>query len=278
MSSSRLIFRGSRANKMGLSRELDATLKRSHDMRIFGLGFLAECASMDSYRHALAGRLAVYTTMEARFDMAGARSAIGTLWSRFGPELRQRPALMMDLEAVGVRNVDASAIAASHAAVGKYVHAIEAASDDTLVGHFYCRYFADLFGGSMLNAPTRLGLGLPRDCEFYAFPPAVEDNRAEYIESVYEGINEVGEKMDELTRAAVVEEARTAFAHNAAVVTEPGLPAVVLGAGRGAVNIAFGYACHGLAPRVLATVAARMGRAVDAAPPNKVDDPDARRI
>ena len=30
-----------------------------------------------------------------------------------------------------------------------------------LLGHLYCRYFADLFGGQMLAAPTRAALALP---------------------------------------------------------------------------------------------------------------------
>lgn len=265
MSSSRAIFRASRANKVGLSRELDATLKSSHDMRIFGIGFLAECASPAAYTRALSARMSYYSAMEARFDKASPQSPMGALWPRFAPELRQRPALLQDLDTVGVRGADAASHAPS-GALAEYVGAIEAASDNALVGHFYTRYFADLFGGSMIGEPTRLAVALPRECAFYRFPPAVEGARGEYVERVYEGINEVGEKMGEVGRAEAVDEARRAFAHNAALVTEVGLPTAILGAARGAVNIAVGYAARGLAPKPLGTVAARMGREVEGAP------------
>ena len=78
MSSSGAIFRASRANKQGLSKALDGTLRNSHDMRVFGVGMLAEFASKDSYRHFLLQRYHFYTAMERRFDAVSSNESNGT--------------------------------------------------------------------------------------------------------------------------------------------------------------------------------------------------------
>ncbi len=93
----------------------------------------------------------------------------------------------------------------------------------------------------MLGTPTRLGvpeLGLRRAPHFYAWDAAVERDRHAYIERVYAALNAAGDAMDAPQRARVVEEARRAFRHNAAVYTE--LPGLTAGAVRGAVRIAAG--------------------------------------
>ena len=63
------IFRGSKANKRGLSLALDATLKSSHDMKVFGLGAIAEF-TLEKHRHFALQRLYFYNAMETRFDNA----------------------------------------------------------------------------------------------------------------------------------------------------------------------------------------------------------------
>jgi len=112
-----------------------------------------------------------------------------------------------------------------------------------LISHFYTRYLADLFGGSMLGFPTRAALNLPADApRFYRFPASVEERRSEYIEHVYASINAEGKRLDEHTRGLLVEEARAAFAHNAAVYAER--PYFYLGAAAGGANIVKGLISH----------------------------------
>ena len=68
-----------------------------------------------------------------------------------------------------------------------------------MIGHLYCRYFADLFGGQFLAAPTRFALspavleGTPRHYDFGAFGAS----RKESIEQLYLAFNDI-EKLDAL--------------------------------------------------------------------------------
>ena len=186
-SSAGAIFRGSVANKHGLSALLDGTLKGNHDMKSFGLGFVRSCSSREAYAKFTTSHYHFYSAMEQAFDAQPEGSAMHGVWAAV-PELHGAPAkLEVDLAEVGV---DAASTAASPAAAA-YVQAVEAASNSNdgveLIGHFYCRYFADLFGGSMLGTPTRLSLGLKSSSPaFYRFGPTVEDHRADFIEHVYE--------------------------------------------------------------------------------------------
>ena len=88
-----------------------------------------------------------------------------------------------------------------------------------------CRYFADLFGGQALAAPTRYALapavlpGTPRHYDFGAFGA----NRRESIEALYQSFNEAGEALgSDSARQAVVDEANLAFEHNIRVYSEEG--------------------------------------------------------
>ncbi len=229
------IFKTSRANKRGLSLALDATLESSHDMTVFGLGALAEF-TLDNYRHFALQRYHFYSAMENRFDGASS-GAIATVWKPAAQELRQTNCLLEDLKEVNVLDPKNTTPSPSTEA---YIQSIERASSDTLVAHLYCRYFADLFGGSMLGYPTQLALGVPSP-KFYSFGTAVSgNNRAAFIEGIYEKINAAGDEMDEDTRAAVVEEAVLAFKHNANVIKEKGLGLVPCVVG-GVFNVSKGY-------------------------------------
>jgi heme oxygenase len=158
------------------------------------------------------------------------------------PELHGAPQkLATDLEAVGVNISDWSP---PSPATQKYVEAIEAASNTHsgvgLIGHFYCRYFADLLGGSMLGYPTNLALALPKESpSFYRFPSAVENNRGNYIERVYEAMNTEGEKMGEQGRQETVAACTRAFSLNRDLYLER--PNLAPGALQGSFNIASGY-------------------------------------
>ena len=226
-SESSQILRSGAANKRGLSLALDGTLRKSHDMKVFGLGTLASLSSRERYARFTASMHAVYSAMEGRLD-ASKSAPTQRLWSRFGPQLRRTEALAADLdEAIGAE----SASLAVTPATASYVAAISSAADDDdandgarLVGHMYCRYFADLFGGQALAAPTRLALGLGlQSPRHYTFDFGEFGGRRALIEALYEEINTAGERLrDDDQRAAVVGEAELAFAHNVAVYREEG--------------------------------------------------------
>jgi len=232
----------SAANKRGLSLALDGTLREgAHDMRVFGLGFLRSVASREEYTHFATGMYHYYGAMEARLDAD--QHLAGDLWRRF-PELRRAPKLAHDLADIGL-----STPAPATPATAAYVAAIDDAAARErgvpLLGHLYVRYFADLFGGRALGFPTQVAVGLPTRPRFYMWDDRVERDRAAYIEALYEALNEAGERMEgDAQREQVVEEARTAFRHNAAVYTE--LPELNRGAAYGALNIAGGGLRHSL--------------------------------
>lgn len=251
--SSRAIFRESRANKVGLSLELDGLLRNSHDMRVFGLGFLVELSTKANYARCVAQRLAYYEAMERRFDEC-TTGGISKVWPLFERDLRRRDRLARDLEAVA----DVAPTGALSAATQAYVRAIEASSADALVGHFYTRYFADLFGGSMLGLPTELALGLPHPPAAYQFSAEVMNNRQAVVERAYEAINACGDELSPEVRREVVEEARAAFGHNAEMIKERGALSIGAGALHGAANLVVGYGQRKLVPTALGEVVGRM--------------------
>ena len=130
-----------------------------------------------------------------------------------------------DLKALGVDDPRSSAASPG---TRKYAARIadaareerEPGAPPLLLGHFYTRYLADLFGGSMLGWPTKRALGLAQVPAFYEHGEAVSSDRRAYVESVYEALNEAGEGLDDAGRAAVAREAERAFALNALVYKE----------------------------------------------------------
>ena len=181
---SRGILQTSRANKTGLSLLLDQTLQSGHDMKTFGLGTAASLSSVDRYARFTAGMLRVYGTMERSLD-ASCSPATRPLWTRFGDALRREPSLVLDLADVATHELPVTpATQAYCAAIEAAAAADEADGGGRLIGHVYCRYFADLFGGQALGAPTRYALspavlpGTPRHYEFGEFGA----NRRESIE------------------------------------------------------------------------------------------------
>jgi len=241
---SRGILQGSRANKVGLSLLLDGTLKSGHDMKTFGLGTAASLSSVGRYARFTASMCHVYGTMERSLDKTTSPAA-APIWQSFGDSLRRESALLLDLA-----DVSDAAQPPMTPATRAYVADIEAAAarDEAdggarLIGHFYCRYFADLFGGQMLAAPT-----------YYALAPAVRPNtprhydfgdfgarRAESIEALYSAFNEAGETLgSDAARQAVVEEANRAFEHNIRVYSEEG--ELWSGAAQGVANMVYGFA------------------------------------
>lgn len=240
-SESAKIFQGLKANKTGLSKKLDTVLRNSHDMRIFGVGFVRSCANRLEYTHFMEAHYHLYSALEESCAaQCSETSAMGRVWKAC-PELHGAPQkLEADLGEVGV---DARGTSPS-AATAAYCRDIRRAAEHgdgglLLISHFYTRYLADLFGGSMLGTPTRVALklseGSPR---FYSFPAAVQEKRAAYIEHVYASINAEGSRLDDDQHERLVEEARSSFSHNAAIYSER--PRFYFGALLGTSNIVRG--------------------------------------
>jgi heme oxygenase len=188
------------ANKVpnSLAKQLDTTLREGHDMKVFGVGTMASMASIERYRRFTTSMHAVYSSMEEEMDRAGPHAAplVHAVWAQHGDVLRRAPSLALDLEDVG------GPAALSSSSTERYVAAIRIAGADDrerggarMLGHLYCRYFADLFGGSMLARPTRAALrladGTPRNYTF-TLPSDEAGGRRAYIEAVYASLNEAG--------------------------------------------------------------------------------------
>jgi len=195
----------SSANKRGLSKMLDGTLREgAHDMRVFGLGFLRSVASLDEYVHFTTGMYHYYGAMEERFAKADSKSLPSRVWQQF-PELPRQDKIRRDLQMVGAWS---EGVLPMSAATHKYVDSIHRAADEEggvrLLGHLYVRYFADLFGGRALGAPTRLALALPETPKFYIWDPLVEADRRTYIEAIYTELNAAGDAMADDAQASSV--------------------------------------------------------------------------
>jgi len=249
------ILRTGAANKVpgSLSLALDGTLRKGHDMRIFGLGTMASMADRPRYARFTTSMLAVYSAMEEELEASTkAGSAVAQLWKRHGSTLQRASALRTDLADV-VDDVDAE-IAKISPATSRYVAGVRSAGSDDratggarLLGHVYCRYFADLFGGQMLAAPYNLALSLPVDAPrhySFKFPPSDKpggSGRRALIEEVYSDINVVGQMLSDDAFQAVVEEALQAFKFNVGVYSEE---PIIIDAVRGTINMGSGFAAR----------------------------------
>jgi len=241
-SESRNILRTAAANKIpgSLSLALDGTLKQGHDMKVFGFGTVAALANRSRYSRFTSSMLSVYGAMEAEFDKASpdAAPAVHAVWSQHKDILRRAPALQSDLADVSSNVIDSPA-------TERYVAGIRAAGEDDrarggarLLGHLYCRYFADLFGGQMLGYPTQLALALPAETPrhyIFSFPGA---GRREYIEEIYVSLNAAGKELTEEGFEDVVQESLKAFNHNKDVYGEE---PYLIDAARGSLNVCTGY-------------------------------------
>eukprot|EP00747_Dinoflagellata_sp_TGD_P184925 gnl/TRDRNA2_/TRDRNA2_41041_c0_seq1.p1 gnl/TRDRNA2_/TRDRNA2_41041_c0~~gnl/TRDRNA2_/TRDRNA2_41041_c0_seq1.p1 ORF type:complete len:302 (+),score=54.65 gnl/TRDRNA2_/TRDRNA2_41041_c0_seq1:73-906(+) len=240
------ILKTSAANKIpgSLGKALDGTLRRGHDMKVFGLGTAASMADRSRYGRFTTSMYAVYSAMEEEMDAATAKvaPAVYDVWAVHGGVLRRAPALGADLSDVGI---SPDKLSLSPATV-RYVEAVRAAGADDrersggrMLGHMYCRYFADLFGGQMLGLPTRVALTLPPETpRHYVFGLPPEMGRRIFIEEVYRSLNAAGEKLPPAQFDDVVEEAALAFQCNIDVYGEEPIRAAAV---RGVVNVATGF-------------------------------------
>lgn len=239
------IIKNVASNKRGLSRSLDSTLRDGHAMSIFGLGTAASMSNLERYTRFTSSMHAVYSSMERNLDESPS-PAVKAVWSSFGNDLRRAPSLQIDLDEACELTGALSPPALSPATLD-YVAAVDLAgqsdaADDgaRVLGHLYCRYFADLFGGQALAGPYRWALALgptsPRHYDFGAFGA----NRRESIEGIYAALNVAGETLsNDESRQHVVDEARIAFKHNVYVYQEEGK--LLSDGARGMLNMAVGF-------------------------------------
>jgi heme oxygenase len=243
------ILKTSAANKVpnSLALALDGTLHQGHDMKLFGLGTAASMATRARYGRFTRSMHAVYATMEQELDStARTNDTVALLWDKHGPMLRREAHLRADLADVDVTpELDAAISSAATAAYVERIRMAGAADRDggsaRLLGHVYCRYFADLFGGQMLGKPTAAALDLPAGTpRHYSFDFGELGGRKSAIEAVYCSLNEAGALLPEDGAGAVVGEALGAFEANALVYGEeqPLWP----DAARGALNVVVGFA------------------------------------
>ena len=246
-SESAAILKNAAANKAGLSKALDATLRQAHDMRTFGLGTASSLASRERYLRFTTSMHHVYDTMEQELD-ASVSPPVQAVWRPFGDDLRRAPNLAADLDDAAADGTPPKHTASPMTA--EYMRTIReaAASDNSdgggrLLGHLYCRYFADLFGGQALGTPTKLALGLrssPSHYDFSALIARYGGHRRDAIESIYEHLNAAGDMLDEAQRTRVVDETRIAFAKNVGVYAEEGR--LWTDGARGISNVLVGWA------------------------------------
>lgn len=138
------ILKSGAANKRGLSAQLDATLRASHDMKVFGLGTAASMASRPRYARFTHSMHAIYQAMEHGLDSTDSEP-VRHVWKQFGAPLRRSAALAADLEEVFPNFPGAPPSIATRAyveAIGDAARADSQGGGARLLGHFYCRYFA----------------------------------------------------------------------------------------------------------------------------------------
>lgn len=237
------ILKTAKANKIpgSLSLALDGTLKKGHDMKVFGLGTLASMASRERYQRFTRSMYHIYSTMEDELDKSET-PALDLVWKKHGDVLRRSASLYSDLKDVSspeeLERLDCSVKSAGDSfekdailsgPTRDYVDAIRMAAQRdreeggaSLIGHLYCRYFADLFGGQMLGLPYNVALRLNENtpCHYNFEFGQVYHDRRHFIEAIYSDINEAGQQLRHKQREAVVDEALTAFRHNIRVYTE----------------------------------------------------------
>jgi heme oxygenase len=231
-----------------------ASLSPSHH-QVFGTGTLAALTSRTAYAKFTAAHYHFYDALERRLDAAasetraGGPTPSGRVWRKFSAELRRAEALEHDLRSLLHTSPDAHPPSSATTAYANRI--AEAAETERgapeggpplLLAHFYCRYLADLFGGSVLGWPTKRALRLRRVPAFYEHDEAVvAARRPEYVESVYEALNDAGAGLSEAWTADVVRECETAFKLNAEVFKEDGRDSS-FGAFLGGVHVLRGYA------------------------------------
>lgn len=95
------IFRNSIANKKGLSLLLDQTLKKSHKMSVFGIGFMNSLSCKNNYISFVTSHYHIYNEMENQLDKSNLK-----IWNNYGNDLNRTKLIIHDLNAIGVTNIE----------------------------------------------------------------------------------------------------------------------------------------------------------------------------
>jgi heme oxygenase len=244
------VYKTLKANKIrgSLSHILDGTMRDgSHNMKLFGLGFLRSVSSKEQQAHTMASMGLAYKALEDSLQSCNPESRAGKFWMKFSHDFDHKSKqLTTDVIAMGGNKLSLQAGNRYSDRIHAICNEMDIGNDisrgDLLLAHAYVRYLADLFGGSFLGKPTKLALGLEQIPQFYDFPEKIKSNRKEYIESFYEGLNAVGESMSESRKKTLYEEAKLAYKLNADIFTEN--PYFVYGAVKGGLNLSLGYLRH----------------------------------
>lgn len=178
-------------------------------------GFLRGTASPSSYVRLLAALHPVYRAMESELEKLAPSHPV---LARFHfPVLCRTAAIERDLAfltgpdwANQISSMDASD------AYVRRIRLIAATDPVRLIGHLYTRYLGDLSGGQILAriAERSLGLAHGAGLDFYDFDE-VSDIPA--MKGLYRARLDELDALPETQRAAVIEEAITAFRHNIAI-------------------------------------------------------------
>ena len=187
--------------------------------------------------------------MEEELDSSKGLTAI--VWKQFASDLRRASLLQNDCYTLSNLLKCDNNLHTFSSASNAYVLRLREAGrieretgTPLLLGHFYTRYLADLFGGSMIGWPTKLALSLDEVPTFYTHSSNVTMNRPDYVESIYKSLNEAGKDLTTLQQKEIVKEAEIAFQLNAELYKE-GLGGAGIGmyivAVVGGLNVALGF-------------------------------------
>lgn len=215
-------------------------------MKIFGAGTLATMASRTRYHQFLTNLQAIYATMEEELDAASIPAVksdtIRVVWKPHEQVLRRSERYQQDLEELKTLS-EGKEPRVSPCSL-RYLQAIRLAGEmdrsdggGRLLGHLYCRYFADLFGGQMLGRPYELALQLPRTPRHLEFD--IPLTRQALLEHLYEDLNKAGKLLTANQLEDVRKESIAAFQHNVKVYSEE--PGMITLAAKGCLNCVLGW-------------------------------------
>lgn len=182
----------------------------------FVRAFLRATIDRATYRAYLDALWPVYAALEAGLQRHRAHPVAGPLAL---PALYRAPAIAADLRELFVAApADAPPVPAA-AAYAAHLHALADADPTLLVAHAYTRYLGDLSGGQILRGAAARILGVPPSgpgLALYDFPEVADLGACKVdLRARLDAL-----PVDPAGAAALVAEARSAFARNAAIFSE----------------------------------------------------------
>lgn len=210
------------ANTSGLAVRLREETRAEHHAAERG-GFVHALMrgqlTRERYASYLLALWAIYDALEASLQRHAGHPVVGLLAL---PELYRSPAIAADLGdqfdlAPGARPLVPAAVA-----YVERLYRLADAAPSLLVAHAYTRYLGDLSGGQILRLGAARALGLPPDAPhgapglaFYDFPLREVDPYKQLVRARLDAL-----PINAGQAAAIISEARWAFAGTAAVFAE----------------------------------------------------------